>query len=99
MATVPCKYCGTQTAMLGTKLCDPCWETARAVERNPALARRVLAELGEDRLEAVERAARLLIQEGLRTTPNGLIVRENKDRSDPHHKLCEALEAIAPLNT
>lgn len=22
---VPCKYCGTVTAMLGTGLCDRCW--------------------------------------------------------------------------
>ncbi len=46
----------------------------------------------------VEAAARELIKTGLRLTPDGLIVRESKDRTDPHYKLCEALEAIAPLN-
>jgi hypothetical protein len=24
--TIPCKTCGKPTSMLGTKLCDPCWE-------------------------------------------------------------------------
>jgi len=24
--TIPCKTCGKPTPMLGTKLCDPCWE-------------------------------------------------------------------------
>ncbi len=51
------------------------------------------------RLRAVETAARDLILTGLRLTPDGLIVRESKDRSDPHYKLCLALEAIAPLNS
>jgi len=26
--TIPCKYCGEPTLMLGTKLCDFCWELA-----------------------------------------------------------------------
>lgn len=46
--TVPCRYCGVPTPMTGTKLCDPCWEVARAVESNPRLARRVLAEMEVD---------------------------------------------------
>lgn len=50
------------------------------------------------RLEAVELAARDLIKNGLRLTPGALIVVEKTDKSDPHYKLCEALEAIAPLN-
>lgn len=25
--TTPCKTCGQPTRMLGTKLCDACWET------------------------------------------------------------------------
>ncbi len=23
---IPCKICGTDTHMLGTKMCSPCWE-------------------------------------------------------------------------
>lgn len=52
----------------------------------------------QEQLEAVERAARRLIKEGLRLTPDGLIVRERPDKSDPHYELCSALEAISPLN-
>ncbi len=51
-----------------------------------------------EQLEAVERAARQFIKDGLRLTPQGLIVREAKDNSDPHYALCNALEAIQPLN-
>lgn len=41
-----CKLCGErETPMLGTKLCDRCWELKRRVEADPHLARRVLAEM------------------------------------------------------
>jgi hypothetical protein len=30
--TVPCKYCTKPTRMLGTKLCDGCWETDRQLD-------------------------------------------------------------------
>jgi len=50
------------------------------------------------KLKEVERAARRLIKEGLRTTPQGLIVLESEDKSDPHYELCQALELIELLN-
>lgn len=50
------------------------------------------------KLEAVERAARRLIKDGLRTTPNGMVVIEKRDKSDAHYELCDTLEPIAPLN-
>jgi hypothetical protein len=50
------------------------------------------------RLEAVEAAARDLIKTGLALRPGGLTVVEKADKSDPHYRLCDALEAIAPLN-
>lgn len=50
------------------------------------------------RLEAVEKASRDLIKTGLRNNGEHLVVVEKRDKSDPHWKLCEALEAIAPLN-
>lgn len=31
--SVPCKYCGKPTPMLGTKLCDSCWELASRIGR------------------------------------------------------------------
>ena len=52
-----------------------------------------------ERLRTVEQAARLLIKEGIRMTPDGAIIIENPDRSDPHWKLCEALDAIDKLNS
>lgn len=66
--------------------CDRCCETEHVT----------LEDI--EHLRAVERAARRLIKEGLRTTPGGLIVREAKDKSDPHYELCTALETIEPLN-
>jgi hypothetical protein len=51
-----------------------------------------------DQLREVEAAARRLIKEGLRLTPDGLIVRESRDKSDAHYLLCLALDKISPLN-
>ena len=45
---VPCKWCSAPTAMTGTNMCDGCWELERRIERNPDLARRILAALGAD---------------------------------------------------
>lgn len=51
--------------------------------------RRIL--LGEvDRLRNVEALAREMIQE-MRMTPDGLIVREKRDKTDAHWRLCELL--------
>jgi hypothetical protein len=43
-----------------------------------------------ERLRAVESLSREMIQE-MRLTPDGLIVREKKDRSDAHYRLCALL--------
>jgi hypothetical protein len=43
--TVPCKFCGDPTPMLGTKLCDGCWEVSRRLEeflRHPKAQRYAL---------------------------------------------------------
>lgn len=45
-------------------------------------------------LKDVESAAREFVRHGLRLTPEGLIVRETADKSDPYCKLCDALEAV-----
>ena len=31
--TVPCRICSTPTEMTGTKLCNPCWEMEKGIER------------------------------------------------------------------
>lgn len=46
--TCACRLCGTQTPMLGTKLCDSCWHIERAVHGNPEIARKVLAACDDD---------------------------------------------------
>jgi hypothetical protein len=45
-------------------------------------------------LAHIAECARRLIVEGLRLTPDGLIVREKADKSDPHYALCVALEDV-----
>jgi len=41
--TVPCKFCGDQTLMLGTKLCDRCWELRTRISRDIDLAKKIMA--------------------------------------------------------
>ena len=43
--TVPCKWCGTPTPMLATKMCNGCWELESRIGAQPELARRMLAAL------------------------------------------------------
>lgn len=40
--TCPCKWCGDPTPMLGTKMCDRCWELDHRISAQPKLARRML---------------------------------------------------------
>jgi hypothetical protein len=42
--TVPCKRCGDETRMLGTKLCDNCWELESRLAGLWARARHLTAE-------------------------------------------------------
>lgn len=41
--TIACKWCGKPTTMLGTKMCDGCWELERRATANPDLTKRMLA--------------------------------------------------------
>lgn len=43
--TCPCRLCDRPTRMLGTKLCDRCWELEGRIHRDPELARKILARL------------------------------------------------------
>lgn len=40
--TVPCKWCGEQTPMIGTQECNSCWELSRRIEAHPEIARRMV---------------------------------------------------------
>lgn len=42
---VSCRLCGKLTPMLGTKLCDRCWELESRIKHNPELARKILEQL------------------------------------------------------
>lgn len=44
--TVPCRLCSVPTPMLGTKLCDACYELEHRVERDIALTIKILNKLG-----------------------------------------------------
>jgi hypothetical protein len=43
--TVPCKWCGKPTPMLGTKECNYHWELRTKLQIDPVMARRMLKEL------------------------------------------------------
>jgi hypothetical protein len=42
--TTACKWCGAATPMLGTRMCDRCWELDRRVASDPSLAFKMLCE-------------------------------------------------------
>lgn len=44
--TVPCRLCSSPTPMLGTKLCDRCWELEHRIEGDVELAIKTLDNLG-----------------------------------------------------
>lgn len=47
--TTPCTICKKPTPMLGTKLCDRCWELSSRIRDAPDLARKILAELDKNK--------------------------------------------------
>lgn len=47
--TVPCGLCGKPTMMTGTRRCDGCWELEGRIQRDPALAWRILNQCGDER--------------------------------------------------
>lgn len=44
--TIPCKWCRKQTPMLGTKMCDGCWELSTRISRDLDLAERMIEHFG-----------------------------------------------------
>lgn len=47
MQTIACHICGLQTPMLGTKLCDRCWELQSRIIANPHLAKKIISSLNK----------------------------------------------------
>lgn len=45
----PCRICKNITPMVGTKLCDECWELKRRIQRHPARAQKILDQINEDK--------------------------------------------------
>lgn len=43
--TVKCRICKTPTPMLGSKLCDRCWELETRIKMDPEIARKILRSL------------------------------------------------------
>ena len=44
--TCPCQLCGKQTFMLGTRLCDICWELQKRINFDLDLTIKILKLLG-----------------------------------------------------
>lgn len=49
--TIPCRICGEQTPMLGTKLCDRCWELETRIHHDPELARKILFAMSKPEID------------------------------------------------
>lgn len=45
--TVNCKYCGQETRMKGTQLCNNCWEMDSRIRKSPAIALKILSDMLE----------------------------------------------------
>lgn len=46
--TCKCKYCGNETKMTGTKLCDRCWELETRIYADLELAKKIIKSVEED---------------------------------------------------
>lgn len=101
MSVPVCRICGRPSPFGDPcKLCDAI-EARNAERGRPLTAREKLENLAEfmevERLrEIADVAYELIYGDGLRLTPEGLIVREKADKSDPHFRLCELLKDHEP---
>lgn len=60
--TTACTLCGKQTRMMGTKLCDRCWEIKSRIESDPELALQILTELNKTPLPPRRPATKIEIE-------------------------------------
>ena len=54
METCECRICGKQTPMLGTKLCDRCWELEGRIRRDLPLAEKIIDQLKKEKGNGTE---------------------------------------------
>lgn len=47
---IDCRRCDGKTTMLGTKLCDGCWELERRIRSQPKIAAKILHEIIMEKL-------------------------------------------------
>lgn len=52
--TIPCRICGEKTPMLGTKLCDRCWELESRILAAPCYAVKIINEFHAKRDKALD---------------------------------------------
>jgi hypothetical protein len=86
--TTACKYCGEQTSMLGTKLCDPCWELGWRIEAAPELALEILTKLNKTPLPPRRPATKIEIE-----------AMQSKDELEEARKIIRALLGAPPPRT
>lgn len=48
---IECEICGKYTPMLGTKLCDRCWELKTRITRDLRLAEKIISSIKEEKRE------------------------------------------------
>lgn len=60
--TTACTLCDKQTPMLGTKLCDRCWELQSRIKSDPELARAILEEVDKTQLPPRRPATKIEIE-------------------------------------
>ena len=62
--TVPCRLCGVDTPMIGTRLCNRCWELESRISLNLKIAERIIfsikARKTEKNEKEIEKAALII---------------------------------------
>lgn len=53
--TVPCRICGVDTPMTGTKLCDRCWELEMRIEGDLEIAERIILSIKARKCKKTEK--------------------------------------------
>lgn len=53
--TVPCKWCKEPTSMLGTKMCDRCWELERRMGRDMKIAEKIILSIKTHKAKRTEK--------------------------------------------
>ena len=46
---VPCKWCGKPVTMIGSKMCNPCWQLDQGISLFPEIAQKILSKIQMER--------------------------------------------------